>query len=44
MVVCRGKLEMKESKVMRVFYFVFIGVALGLSVVTDFFNQVGCDM
>ena len=29
---------------MRVFYFVFIGVALAMSVLTDFFNEITCDL
>ena len=29
---------------MRIFYFVFIGVALTMSVLTDFFNEITCDL
>ena len=29
---------------MRIFYFVFIGVALAMSVLTDFFNEITCDL
>ena len=35
---------MSQRVFMRIFYFVFIGVALGVSVLTDFFNEISCDM
>jgi hypothetical protein len=35
---------MTHSWAAKIFYFVFIAIALIISILTDFFNEVICDM